>query len=304
MSHARVYKSIIKPGEILLMPQGTFHQCRNVTPCLSYSRFILDTVNLRAFWESSINRDAPEIMHEDVMWNSSCDLIEQLDTYVKEPRCEEVLIPPDDVIRKVDTLRSLRGILRAVAKRYESEAKNWRPEAGGGTQLCAQKAKAKRWMNLIRDVDETLHDFRYRHKSSNKPPFRSQSQRPSTKPSTMPLEQELRSLPRVKDPAVYLSKDASLDIGSEVNVNFLGRKIKGVVKQVEASMRAAFVHFDDFPCVYDEYVPFGSLQVPVSGEACVHLLPGNAKPGMAVVYNLGPQVRQGWCIFVCCFCSQ
>ena len=35
---SRVWKTVIKPGEILIMPQGTYHQCRNVTPCLSYHR--------------------------------------------------------------------------------------------------------------------------------------------------------------------------------------------------------------------------------------------------------------------------
>jgi hypothetical protein len=38
MAFARVWKTVVRPGEILWMPQGTFHQCRNITPCLSYSR--------------------------------------------------------------------------------------------------------------------------------------------------------------------------------------------------------------------------------------------------------------------------
>jgi hypothetical protein len=38
MAFARVWKTVVRPGEIIWMPQGTFHQCRNITPCLSYSR--------------------------------------------------------------------------------------------------------------------------------------------------------------------------------------------------------------------------------------------------------------------------
>ena len=38
MRFARVWKTTIRPGEILWMPQGTYHQCCNTTPCLSYSR--------------------------------------------------------------------------------------------------------------------------------------------------------------------------------------------------------------------------------------------------------------------------
>jgi hypothetical protein len=35
---SRVWKTVVRPGEILVMPYGTYHQCRNVTPCLSYHR--------------------------------------------------------------------------------------------------------------------------------------------------------------------------------------------------------------------------------------------------------------------------
>jgi hypothetical protein len=38
LAFARVWKTVVRPGEILWMPEGTFHQCRNITPCLSYSR--------------------------------------------------------------------------------------------------------------------------------------------------------------------------------------------------------------------------------------------------------------------------
>jgi hypothetical protein len=37
---ARVWKTVIRPGEILVMPHSTYHQCRNVTPCLSYHRYV------------------------------------------------------------------------------------------------------------------------------------------------------------------------------------------------------------------------------------------------------------------------
>jgi hypothetical protein len=38
LAFARVWKTVVRPGEIIWLPQGTFHQCRNITPCLSYSR--------------------------------------------------------------------------------------------------------------------------------------------------------------------------------------------------------------------------------------------------------------------------
>jgi len=82
MEKARIWKTCVKPGEILLMPQGTYHQCRNATPCLSYSRFHLDTINLLPFLQSMIDEDADEIDHGEVIWNSVTESISTLDKFV------------------------------------------------------------------------------------------------------------------------------------------------------------------------------------------------------------------------------
>ena len=50
------------PASIIASPQGTYHQCRNVKPCLSYSRFHLDEVNLPAFLQSLFDGDATELL--------------------------------------------------------------------------------------------------------------------------------------------------------------------------------------------------------------------------------------------------
>lgn len=38
MAFARMWKTKLRPGEVLVLPHGTFQQCRNVTACLSYAR--------------------------------------------------------------------------------------------------------------------------------------------------------------------------------------------------------------------------------------------------------------------------
>ena len=125
MSQARIWRSVIKPGEILLMPQGTYHQCRNLTPCLSYSRFHLDTVNLLPFVQSLVNGDAPEIDHDDVLWNLTSELIKKVDTVFDETqsRVKKGLatkdLVTDGVIDTVNTLRTLRHFVREVARREE-----------------------------------------------------------------------------------------------------------------------------------------------------------------------------------------
>ena len=125
LSQARIYRTVIEPGEILLMPYGTYHQCRNVTPCLSYSRFHLDTLNLLPFVESMVNGDAPEIDQEEVLWNLTSALIIKIDsvfdevqTRVKMGLGEEGLIT-EDVIETVNILRTLRHFIREIGRRHE-----------------------------------------------------------------------------------------------------------------------------------------------------------------------------------------
>jgi len=61
---ARVWRHVLVPGELLYLPAGTFHFCRNLEPCLSYSRFHLDTVNLPQFFRSYIDRgNYPTVLH-------------------------------------------------------------------------------------------------------------------------------------------------------------------------------------------------------------------------------------------------
>jgi hypothetical protein len=67
---ARIWKTVIKAGEILFMPHDTYHQCRNVTSCMSYHRLHLDYVNLPGFLDSLFQRDSGEtIEHEEILWN-------------------------------------------------------------------------------------------------------------------------------------------------------------------------------------------------------------------------------------------
>jgi hypothetical protein len=100
-------------------------QCRNITPCLSYSRFHLDIVNLHPFVQSLIDKDAPEIDHEEVLWNLTSELIKRVDgvfdkvqVRVKAGQDEGDLIT-EQVVDTVNILRTLRHFVREVARRKE-----------------------------------------------------------------------------------------------------------------------------------------------------------------------------------------
>ena len=75
LAFARVWQHTLRPGEILLMPWGTFHAVRNLTATLSYHRFHLDRINLPAFYRSMVDCDAPGISHAEILWNASHGLM-------------------------------------------------------------------------------------------------------------------------------------------------------------------------------------------------------------------------------------
>ena len=79
LAFARVWRHVLVPGEVLFLPYGTYHFCRNVKPCLSYSRFHLDEQNLPGFLASYLDGDAPDIDHGEILWNASYELIKSLD---------------------------------------------------------------------------------------------------------------------------------------------------------------------------------------------------------------------------------
>ena len=172
MAHARIWKTSIIPGEILLMPQGTFHQCRNLTPCLSYSRFHLDVVNLLPFLQSMVDGDAKEIQHGEVIWNACTGVMKVVDIFVEKCRrcveatpqrpCPDV---SDEIAQEVDTLRSLRNICRETVSRLEGMKVKDRQQNDNENSIGSRSD----WEKMLSDVDDSLHYFRYRQEQKSRP---------------------------------------------------------------------------------------------------------------------------------------
>ena len=166
MSLARVWKTVVRPGEILLMPSNTYHQCRNLTPCLSYSRFHLDTVNIQFFLASMYEGDANELQHEEVIWNAVHGLVDEVDNYVDNvqnhvmhPNQHEdcpLTVEMGDIVKDV---RCLRNVCRAICLRKAQQA-----DVTGQADAEADVPvySANEWGELIEEIDSCLNHFRCR----------------------------------------------------------------------------------------------------------------------------------------------
>jgi Cupin-like domain len=168
----RAWKSVIKPGEILIMPEGTFHQCRNVTPCFSYHRFYLDTVNLSSFLNSYYMNDAKEISHDEVIWNAAHALMRRIDNYVEYVDVTSAYsiattTIPEKIKGTVHNLRILRNVSCEILVRVRAKI-----SSRGQTPTIIRDYK--HWNGLVFDIDETLHTFRYRY-DKNPPSFAQKS---------------------------------------------------------------------------------------------------------------------------------
>jgi hypothetical protein len=146
LSFARVWRHAIKPGQILLMPAGTYHAARNLSPCLAFSSFHLDAVNAPLFYRSFLAEDAPELSHAEILWNCTHDIMERL-----EPAVRSKGVETPDMTAQLEGLRMLRHLVRAI-------------------QLDAHTPSANgwEWGRLLQGVDESLHAFATRHTQTDK----------------------------------------------------------------------------------------------------------------------------------------
>lgn len=317
LSQARVFKTVIKPGEILLMPNGTYHQCCNVTPCLSYSRFHLDTVNLLPFVMSLVNGDAPEIHHRDVIWNIASSLIKKVDEVVdlvqdRVLASEDVTdIVTEDIRETVETLLTLRNFIREIARR--DEVKKTVKGPGHKSTKDELNPELHDFGVLAADVDVCLHDYRYRE-SKQIPQLKLRKGKLLTnslskgvrkncigrdlnkfmiddKPVVVfnsSLENNYMSLrnadvekhyPLAKENKVGETLISNLTIGDMIAVKLEQKCVKAEVLEVIPQLKAAYISFEDYPSVYDEYQPFDLLRLPSGAEIPHH----DIKSGLVVL---------------------
>jgi len=324
LPHARIWKTTIKPGEILLMPHGTYHQCRNITPCLSYSRFHLDGVNLRAFLHSMMDGDAPELHQDEVIWNATRELIDVVDISTDEKRKVD-----SKLYKAVDALRALRNIAKEVTRKLQirETVKGALPSIPVVSSTVKIDGDAEIWQSLVDDVDVCLHEFRYRF-NKNIPCFKRRRSigkkilalpampfRGKAKPSKeelyqgrnepvvafeSPSDRSFLSLPKVTEdftPDERKALDesiASIAVGDQIDVLIEGRKCPARVTEVYANARAACMSFEDLPSLYNDFVLLDHLRISsVTGSCLMEPQPEDFKPGKLLVCHMGKDEYRG-----------
>ena len=115
----RRWKTVIKPGEILLMANGTWHACRNITPCLSYSRFHLDLLNIDAFLDSFFAEDAPEQKHYELLFNVTQEMIDRVDHIFDTGKIQQTKYKDMSLAMAVASLKILMCKVVQFRKRFQ-----------------------------------------------------------------------------------------------------------------------------------------------------------------------------------------
>jgi hypothetical protein len=72
---------------------------------------------------------------------------------------------------------------------------------------------------------------------------------------------------------------AELVPGDKISVKLEQKHVKAEVVEILPQMKSAYLSFEDYPSVYDEYQPYGLIRLPTGAE----IPPEDVKPGMVVI---------------------
>lgn len=240
----------IKPGQILFMPEGTFHACENMTACLSYHRFHVDSVNLPGFLASFLAQDSPSINHAEILWNAAHDLMSTLEvSYHASGQLDDQV----STLRKLDALRALRHVARVLT-----------------LEDVVPTEDSWDWNKLLEDIDYLLGRIDVRamqraKKSSNHPALFS-----GGAATAAALAASKGSAFGGKGAATAVASSAALSAathweqlalkkGHIIGVQVFEKRNRAEVLRVELDMELVQVHYVDWGSIYDEFLPVTSL---------------------------------------------
>ncbi|TYZ69066.1 hypothetical protein PybrP1_008585 [[Pythium] brassicae (nom. inval.)] len=246
----------IKPGQILFMPEGTFHACENMTACLSYHRFHVDAVNLPGFLASFLAQDSPSINHAEILWNAAHDLMSTLE--VNYHANGQGLDEHVATLRKLDALRALRHVARVLA-----------------IEDAVPTEDAWDWNKLLEDIDYLLGRIDVRSMQRAKPGSNHPGLASATggAPAAAGDSQAAAAGAAATKGATFLGPVAkklavsaathweqlALKVGHIIGVQVFEKRNRAEVLRVELNMELVHVHYVDWGSIYDEFLPVSAL---------------------------------------------
>ena len=81
--------------------------------------------------------------------------------------------------------------------------------------------------------------------------------------------------------------EEEIQTADHVVVRFQKREALGTIIGIEQRMNAAYLSYEGFPSIYDEYQPYEKLRISVGGERSVEVGPLKVKEGALVLNRWG-----------------
>lgn len=261
----------INPGQILFMPEGTFHACENTTACLSYHRFHVDSVNLPGFLTSFMAQDATSINHAEILWNAAHDVMATLEEnyHANGQKLDSKM----STLRKLDSLRALRHACRVIS-----------------LEEAVPTGDTWDWNKLLEDIDYLL--VRIDHRAAKNVKANSTFQATATAAAAaLQAEDSDEAAPEVIDMTksrgaeTKRSSSSSSDVlvasaassqlsaaaasthwdslnlkkGDIIGVQVFEKRNRAEVLRVELNKELVQIHYVDWGSIYDEFLPVGAL---------------------------------------------
>ncbi|CAI5727447.1 unnamed protein product [Hyaloperonospora brassicae] len=245
----------VKPGQILYMPESTLHSCENVTACLSYHRFHLDTVNLTGFLRSFLAQDSPSINHAEILWNAAHDVMSAIENAYQAN--DEVLDNTVVTLRKLDTLRGLRHACRMLS-----------------LEQVLPTEDSWDWKKLLDDIDLMLMRVDPSAKLKLTTTLAQGSSVSGKAVDGLNGEEAARAKQVVEAAAnkkkLFQSKVATtaanahwdslnLKVGDTIGVQVFEKRNRAEVLKVVHDKVLVQIHYSDWESIYDEYLPVSCL---------------------------------------------
>ncbi|CCI43954.1 unnamed protein product [Albugo candida] len=256
----------VNPGQILFLPEGTFHACKNITPCLSHHQFHLDTFNMLGFLDSFIKQDAPKIDHAEILWNAAHDVMAAVEEKFGENAPKRSFDPL--TIRQLESLTGLRHAVCHISMREAVPTKD-----------------AWDWRKLLNDVETLLNIV----ESSNS----GRAMELYTESISSSFSSKQYEAPSVLH---FTDKDALEDhwkkllvhVGDVISVRAFETRLHAQVLKVVEDTDFVQVHYVDWESIYDEHQPIECL---LRRDASGRLRPFRGVPKIydKVLIRWGPQ---------------